>query len=241
MGKSKAELDPAFSEAIAKAALDPAFSETVVKAALAFSDPAVLEILRASLSKLGRKYSVDIKYVLSEKVEADFQKCLDIAIKAFLKFVSKNVDLKTVADLKKVQEKMIVEYLKSSVVSEEIWHLLDPGSEIFDRGLLAQNACETLFEIFGEETEAIIFNAWEEFLKAFSFASRSTPELREFLGASYEAGSFKALSNIEDILEKMDNAVSNLKNEELMVSHAIKHYAEELKAYQKWAVSFQTN
>lgn len=193
------------------------------------------EILLSSLRKLGRKYSVDIKYVLSEKVEADFQKCLDIAIKAFLEFVSKN------ADLKKIQEKMIFEYLKSSVVTEEIWHLLDPGSEIFDRGLLTQNARETLFEIFSEETETVIFDAWEEFLKAFSFASRSAPELREFLRASYEAGSFKALSNIEDVLEKMDNAVSDLKNEELIVSHAIKDYTEDLKAYRQWAVSFQTN
>ena len=193
------------------------------------------EILLSSLRKLGRKYSVDIKYVLSEKVEADFQKCLNIAIKAFLEFVSKNTDLN------KAQQKMIVEYLKSSIVTEEIWHLLDPGSEIFDRGLLTQNACETLFEIFGDETETIIFNAWEEFLKAFSFASRSAHELREFLRASYEAGSFKALSNIEDVLEKMDNAISNLKNEELIVSHSIKDYTEELKAYRQWAVSFQAS
>ena len=193
------------------------------------------EILLSSLRKLGRKYSVDIKYVLSEKVEADFQKCLDIAIKAFLEFVSKNTDLN------KAQQKMIVEYLKSSIVTEEIWHLLDPGSEIFDRGLLTQNAGETLFEIFGDETETIVFDAWEEFLKAFSFASRSAPELREFLRASYEAGSFKALSNIEDVLEKMDNAVSNLKNEELIVSHAIKDYTEDLKAYRQWAVSFQAS
>jgi len=193
------------------------------------------EILLSSLRKLGRKYSVDIKYVLSEKVEADFQKCLDIAIKAFLEFVPKNTDLN------KAQQKMIVEYLKSSIVTEEIWHLLDPGSEIFDRGLLTQNACETLFEIFGDETETIIFNAWEEFLKAFSFASRSAHELREFLRASYEAGSFKALSNIEDVLEKMDNAISNLKNEELIVSHSIKDYTEELKAYRQWAVSFQAS
>jgi len=193
------------------------------------------DILFNSLRKLGRKYSVDVKYVLSEKVEAEFQKCLDIAIKAFLEFVYKN------ADLQEVQQKVIFEYLKSSVVTEEIWHLLDPGSEIFDRGLLTQNACKTLSEIFGEETQRIIFEAWEEFLKAFSFASRSASELREFLRASYEAGSFKALSNIEDVLEKMDSAVSNLKQEELTVSHAIKHYAEELKAYQNWAVSFQAN
>ena len=193
------------------------------------------DILLNSLRKLGKKYSIDVKYVLSEKVEADFQKCLDLAIKAFLEFVYKY------EDLQEAQQEMIVEYLKSSVVTEEIWHLLDPGSEIFDRGLLTQNACGTLSGILGEATERVIFDAWEEFLKAFSFASRSAPELREFLRASYEAGSFKALSNIEDVLEKMDSAVSNLKQEELTVSHAIKHYAEELKAYQNWAISFQTS
>ncbi|MEB3309292.1 MAG: hypothetical protein VKJ02_03590 [Snowella sp.] len=191
------------------------------------------EVLHSAIRKLGSKYSVDIKYVLSEKVEADFQKCLDISINAFLEFVSKE------KNLQKVQQILIVEYLKSSVVTDEIWHLLDPGSEIFDRGLLTQNACETLFEVFKEDTEKVIFDAWGEFLKAFSFASRSAPELREFLRASYEAGSFKALSNIEDVLEKMDNAVRNIQDEESTVSEAIQHYAEELKDYKNWAMSFQ--
>ena len=198
----------------------------------------VSEVLLSSLLKLGKKYSVevrDVKHLLSEKVEEEFQNCLNLGIKAFLKSVSENRYLKA------GQEIMILKYLKSSVVTEEIWHLLDPGSEIFDRGLLTQNACEMLSEVFGEETRRVIFDAWEEFLKAFSFASRSAPELREFLRASYEAGSFKALSNIEDVLEKMDSAVSNLKQEELTVSHAIKHYAEELKAYRNWAMSFQAN
>jgi short-subunit dehydrogenase len=83
------------------------------------------DILLNSLRKLSKKYSIDVKYVLSEKIEAEFQKCLDIAIKAFLEFVYKN------ADLQEAQQKIIFEYLKSSVVPEEIWHLLDPGSEIF--------------------------------------------------------------------------------------------------------------
>lgn len=190
-------------------------------------------ILKASLRGLGIKYSVDIKYVLNERVEEEFQQCLNIATRAFITHVSEG------RNLDKSQIKVISEYLKSSPVTEEIWHLLDPGAEIFDRGFLAQVANETLSNIFGEATNKLIFDAWEEFLKAFSFASRSAPELREFLRASYEAGSFKALSNIEDVLEKMDSAINNLKNEELTVSEAINNYIGELKAYRNWAASFQ--
>ncbi|WP_293354740.1 MULTISPECIES: hypothetical protein [unclassified Microcoleus] len=193
----------------------------------------VSDVLRVSLKKLGRKYSVDIKYVLSEKVEEEFQKCLDIAINAFLEFVSQN------RNLEQSQQKAILEYFKSSVVTEEIWHLLDPGLEIFDKGLLTKYAHETLVQIFDDSTSRVIFDAWEEFLKAFSFASRSAPELREFLRASYEAGSFKALSNIEDVLAKMDGAINSLKNEELTVSQAIESYAGELKVYRAWAINFQ--
>ncbi len=193
----------------------------------------VSEVLGGSLKKLGKKYSVDIKYVLSEKVEAEFQKCLNVAITAFLEAISED------KKLQKEQQQQIIDYLKSSEVMEEIWHLLDPGSEIFDKGLLTQYACKKLSDFLGESTEIIVFNAWEEFLKAFSFASRSAPELREFLRASYEAGSFKALSNIEDVLEKMDGAIRSLKDEELTVSQAIEIYASELKQYQSWAINFQ--
>lgn len=195
----------------------------------------VADVLRVSLGKLGGKYSVDIKYVLSEKVEEEFQRCLNVATTAFLKFVSKD------RSLDQPQQKKIVEYLKSSVVTEEIWHLLDPGSEIFDKGLLTQYAQQDLSQIFGESTTKLIFSAWEEFLKAFSFASRSAPELREFLRASYEAGSFKALSNIEDVLDKMDGAINSLRDEELTVSQAIERYAEELKTYRAWAIDFQVS
>lgn len=196
------------------------------------SEQFVKHLLKSSLGGLGRQYSLDIKYVLSENVEKQFLKCFNVALIAFIKFVSEN------RNFDKSQETLILEYLKSSVVSEEISHLLDPGSEIFDKGLLAQAAYETLLPVFGESTQQVIFDAWEEFLKAFSFVSRSTPELREFLRASYEAGSFKALSNIEDVLEKMDNTISNLKDEELTLSNAIENYAEELKRYRNWAVNF---
>jgi hypothetical protein len=191
------------------------------------------EILRISLKNLGLRYSVDIKYVLSKKVEDEFHRCLDVAIQAFLRYVSENGNLE-----KQIKQKVILDYLKSSSVTEEIWHLLEPGSEIFDKGLLAQYAEETLSPSSGESVRKLIFDAWEEFLKAFSFASRSAPELREFLRASYEAGNFRALSNIEDVLDNMNTAISSFKDEELMVSHAIKSYAEELQEYKTWAINF---
>ena len=52
---------------------------------------------------------------------------------------------------------------------------------------------------------------------------------------------FKALSNIEDVLEKMESGIKNLQNEELQVSRAIEGYAKELREYRDWAVSFPVN
>jgi len=196
----------------------------------------VKELLGVSLSKLGNRYSVDAKYVLSEKVEEEFQRCLSIGTQAFLTFIDKKTQKSEL-----IQSKLILDYLKSSTVTEEIWHLLDPGLEFFDKRLVTKHACESLPQIFGESTEIIIFDAWEEFLKSFSFASRAAPELREFLRASYEAGSFRALSNIEDVLERLGGAISNLQDEELTVSNAIELYADELKVYRTWAINFQTN
>jgi len=189
-------------------------------------------LLDISLRNLGHRYSVDINVILSEQIETEFNRCLLSGIVAFLKYLGQeieNIDI----DLD-----IFGAYLRSSVVAEEIWHLLDPGSEIFDKGLLAKYAEETISPSYGKPVEKLIFNAWEEFLKAFSFASRSAPELREFLRASYEAGNFKALSNIEDVLDNMNTAINSFKDEELMVSHAIKSYTEELKEYKTWAINF---
>ncbi len=179
------------------------------------------EVLQGALRKLGKNYSVDsedIKYVVNEEIQKEFQTCLNVAIKAFLEFISENIKSEN-RNLDKSQQKIVADYFKSSTVTEEIWHLLDPGSEFFDKGYLAALASDYLFEIFGELTPKLLFDAWEEFLKAFSFASRSTPALREFLRASYEAGSFKALSNMEGVLEKMNRSVSDLRKEEITHTH----------------------
>jgi hypothetical protein len=190
------------------------------------------------LINLGAKYSVDIqdvKYVINTEVEEEFRKCLNIAIKAFTSKLSNGEKITT------VNSTLVINYLESSSVIEEIWHLLEPGTEFFDRGSLANLGYEVLHEHFENLTPESIFDAWEEFLKAFSFASRSTPEFREFLRASYEAGSFKALSNIEDVLERMSTSISSIHHEELTRRISVKDYADELKTYRQWATEFANN
>jgi hypothetical protein len=200
--------------------------------------PLARQIVSKVLYSLGTKYSIDIqdvKYVLNTEVEDEFQKCLRVAIKAFIGKLSSD------KDLTKQNSKVVTDYLESSSVIEEIWHLLEPGTEFFDRGSLTQIGYEVLHEHFENLTPQLIFDAWEEFLKAFSFASRSTPEFREFLRASYEAGSFKALSNIEDVLERMSTFVSSIHHEELTRRISVKDYADELKTYRQWATEFANN
>jgi hypothetical protein len=191
------------------------------------------EILRRSLKGLGKKYSVDIKYVLNSEIQKDFYFCLDVAIQAFIDFMAQN------GELSSSRQEVLVEYLKSESVSEEVWHLLDPGSEYFDRGQLTQDGYPQLSVHFKNLDPETLFEAWEEFLKAFSFASRSTPAFREFLRASYEAGSFKALSNIDGVLEKMGEAIDEIRSEELVARKSIEDYIEELKVYRDWATGFQ--
>ena len=124
---------------------------------------------------------------------------------------------------------------------EEIWHLLEPGLEFFDRGKLAKLGQEILSEEYDDLQPDLIFDAWGEFLKAFSFASRSTPEFREFLRASYEAGTFQTLSNIEGVLEKMEVAITDIHREELTLRQSIEGYKRELETYQNWAINFPIN
>jgi hypothetical protein len=193
------------------------------------------DIVYRSLSGLGRKYSVDFEYVINDEIQSEFNSCLRVSIEAFVNYLDKCIKLDS------SKEKVIVGYLRSLPVSEEIWHLLDPGSEYFDRGRLTQDGYKELSEHFEDLEPEVLFEAWEEFLQAFSFASRSAPALREFLRASYEAGSFKALSNIESVLEKMGTAINNIYLEESITRQSIKDYTEELRVYRDWATSFQVS
>jgi predicted transcriptional regulator len=54
------------------------------------------EILIKTLKDLGQKYSVDIQdveYILNQEVQEEFQKCLDVAIKAFIGNFAKDLDI----------------------------------------------------------------------------------------------------------------------------------------------------
>ncbi len=201
----------------------------------ALSKSLIGDIVYSSLSGLGRKYSVDFEYVINDEIKSEFNSCLRVSIEAFVNCLDECIKLDS------SKEKFIVGYLRSLPVAEEIWHLLDPGSEYFDRGRLTQDGYKELSLHFENLEPEVLFEAWEEFLKAFSFASRSAPALREFLRASYEAGSFKALSNIEGVLEKMGAAINSIYLEESIARQSIKDYTEELRVYRDWATSFQVS
>lgn len=192
-------------------------------------------IAAQAFDDLEEKYSVHGGYfVLDEKIKNQFKRCLKIATNTFLEHVKNRCEVGTATEYK------IAQYMKSPAISEQISHLLDPGAEVFDRG----EATQALDELFSEEysiskLKEVVFDAWEEFLKAYSFASRSTPELREFLRASYEAGSFRSLSNIEESLNQLGEIVSGLSKEEVATEKAIEKYVEELKAYRDWASSYR--
>lgn len=198
--------------------------------------PLAHDMVRQALKGMGHKYSVDMKtfqYVISTRVEEEFQHCLDVAVRAFMNALVKD------RRLSPLEQKAILDYLKSPLVADEVWHLLDPGSEYFDRGRLTQSGYTQLHQHLNDLEPQSVFDAWEEFLKAFSFASRSKSELREFLRASYEAGSFNALSNIENVLEKITIAIGEIQTEEIVTRQSIKGYIDDLKAYKDWARSFQ--
>jgi len=202
---------------------------------------ATLEVAASTaINRLFSTYSISAsgtEYVISSAVTAEFKKCLNIAARAFLESIRKEVREKE--SLCGLEERALTRYLESPEVAEEISHLLDPGVEIFDRGRVTQAARAFLPEEVDEEVLQVIFNAWDNFLKAFSFASRSAPHLREFLRASYEAGSFRALANIEDVLDKMSNAIHEIDREELAMRKAVKSYFDELQVYKNWAIDYQ--
>jgi len=90
------------------------------------------DLLKISLRNLGDSYSVDIDMAISRQIEEEFNRCLRSAIFTFIKHLAQE---KT-----NFSFEILTVYLRSSVVAGEIWHLLDPGSEVFDKGLLANYA-----------------------------------------------------------------------------------------------------
>ncbi len=190
-------------------------------------------VVRSALRALGLRHSVEEDQVESE-VALEFRKAIRMGSLAFVKHLQESTDLS------EQSVNLIAEYLKSPVVTDELSKLLDPGLEIFDEGKLAAD-----FESMQAECPIVevaasdILDAWQEFSKAFSFSSRSTPALREFLRASYEAGSFRAISNISDALRRIDDEIDLLSEQEAKLSTSIFDYLGELTVYKGWAEAFR--
>ncbi|UCH97034.1 MAG: hypothetical protein JSV88_09345 [Candidatus Aminicenantes bacterium] len=190
-------------------------------------------ITEKAFKLLAKRHAVDHKHLLDHNIEEQFKKCINLATSAFIERVKRH------KHFKKEDLDFFINYLKGKIVSEEISKLLDPGLEIFDIDLLT-----SYFEKFAADkgfnnyNSAYIKKAWDEFLRAFSFASRSAPDLREFLRASYEAGSFRALSDIHDVIEDLENIRDAVNEEENRLKYFIGVYSSDLQQYRDWAHHF---
>ena len=194
---------------------------------------------KAIWNKLGRRHSVDIKYLLDARIEEEFMRCLRVAMVAFLDKLLEKADLTGEADVEKFRN-VLSRYFRSTSVTEELSKLLDPGFEVFDEHKVVVGATRSIKRAdFPEFDESSALEAWKQFRKAFSFASRSAPKLREFLRAGYEAATYSMLTDIRGALQKFDYQISLLEYEERKIAKSIKEYDAELHEYQDWSIAFQ--
>jgi hypothetical protein len=190
-------------------------------------------MLKTAIKVLGRRHAVNVKYLLNDSVEDEFRRCLVIASNAFLDRIKKY------KNYKEEDEIFFVEYMKNKQVVGEISNLLDPGFEIFDVDLLVSYFEELASKKgFTNYSEKNVKKAWDEFLRAFSFSSRSAPALREFLRASYEAGSFHNLANVSDVIERLGNTIDAVDAEEKKLKQLIQVHSNDLQDYRIWADHF---
>lgn len=189
-------------------------------------------VVDLTLKHLSKRHSVEIPHVLDDRVCEQYTKAIRVAFTAFERRLSEDVSLddRAYARLKS--------YLESEPVTEEVSKLLDPGFEFLDRGCLVAELQDALGPELADSTADA---AWGEFLKAFSFASRSLPELREFLRASYEAGSFSAISNISDALSRLGNEIDLVRGQESTLRTKISDYLQDLTRYGEWARRYSYN
>jgi hypothetical protein len=47
-----------------------------------------------------------------------------------------------------------------------------------------------------------------------------------------------SLSNIEDVLEKIEATIGEITQEEMLAKQFIQEYLDELKGYKNWAISY---
>lgn len=192
-------------------------------------------IVRSSIETLGVRHFAGKKYKLPMMIEYSFSECIEDAVKAFINKLFNDEELST------TQMKFIEEYFSSKEVTVEVSKLLEPGVEFFDiyaltdKFLLLKSNSD--IKLKPEE----IFEAWQEYLKGFSFSSRSKPAFREFLSASYEEGSFLALTDIRSAIEGVESSVESLHNQRGSLNGAINDYEGELRSYKDWAKNFDVN
>ncbi len=202
-------------------------------------------VVKSALGLLKRRHGVEgIPYLLSDDVHNQYTKAVEVATKALLGSLERELAhqpqyrIPFHSDLEMF--KSIEGVVTSPGVVEEISNLLDPGLEVFDRYKLVTVLASALPTDFpGPVREDFARNAWAEFLKAFSFASRSMPELREFLRASYEAGSFRRISDIAGAVESFDSNITNLAEQEESLRNALSAYTQDLMEYRKWAQAYR--
>jgi len=189
------------------------------------------EMVFEAVKALYAKYSTDEK--IAPKVEKQFKQAVEAGSKAFARHLEAHIALAP------AQAEAISAFFETHEVAFEFSKLLDPGQEYFDEGelssmlhrFLEDRSCDSI-------PQGDLMEAWKAFARAFSFASRSANELREFLRASYEAGSFRAISNISEVMDRLWQEMETLSEQEQVLSTSLNEYTGELRQYADWAKHF---
>ncbi|MBF0369196.1 MAG: hypothetical protein HQL52_07035 [Magnetococcales bacterium] len=190
------------------------------------------EILRGVLEALGKRHAVGVPE-LSYELMKQLGGALAGGALAFVGGLAETP--KNPQKLKK----FLSAYLSAPESVAEISKLLDPGLEIIDKPTLTafffQILPEDIDSSFDPET---VTAAWDRFLSAFSFRSRQAPELQAFLRASFEAASFREMSDISGLLDQLEQELNQVQTEEDRLTDAIDRYSGDLDGYRRWATSF---
>ena len=192
--------------------------------------PLAEQTVKAALRALGKRHSVQAQDLLDERVREQFTHAVKIASQAFLHH------LEAAHVISGDQAANLPQYLCSRVVTDEVSKLLDPGEEVFDVERLADQFQRRLSDM--PVDASTVAEAWGAFLKAFSFALRSAPQLREFLRASCEASSFSAMSDLREVLGRIESAVDRVGRQVTALRVSAEEYSAELSEYREWALTY---
>jgi len=193
------------------------------------------QIIDAAILALSERHFVGKNYRLPRHIEMQFVRSLEGATTTF---INKLADASELSDKRK---SLLNDYLSSSEVTSEFSKLLEPGTEYFDIYKLTNYYSNFEKNDASEFSEKEILEAWSEFRRAFSFASRARSEFRGFLRASYEEGSFLAISNIRDAVESLEKDIETVNGQKESLSGSIRDYEGELESYVQWAKNFHDN